>query len=716
MSDVNSPAGNPPPPVPLPIRSLRAFILIAVVLVTYAALVLPLSLRPSALPLQAGDVAPRNMQAPGPIQYVSQVRTDEARNAAEKAVLPVYTEPDPAIARKQIDQLNAALHAISTVRTDLTSTLDQKQAALRAQPGLGLTPDSLMQVLQIPDERWTAIQQEALRVLELVMRTPVRADSLDFVRNDIASQVSLTMNEEDAALVTQLVSVQVVPNSQYSQELTTAAQQSARNAVQPVVVSYKAGETIVAGGDLITPAELEAMQQSGLFETQPPLEAYLSAAALTLACAFFIGLYYYRRPRLPLLTDSRSLIVLAFIFLTFIVTSRLVVPNRTIVPYAFPLPAVGLLLATLFGMDTGIVLSLGICVLASYGLSITPILMPYYLLATLCGVVTLGQARRFWAFLRAGLAIAVVSIAMLVAFRLSYGPLDLLGMFTLVGAALFNGLASASLALLLQYLLAQFLSLPTALQLLEISRPDFPLLQMFLRNAPGTYQHSLQVANLCEQAAEKIGADPLLSRVGATFHDIGKAAADPSFFIENQAPGSINTHGDLSPEKAAGAIVRHVTDGVKLAHKYRLPRRIDDFILEHHGTMVTSYQYSEALKASGGDASKVDLEKFRYPGPRPRSRETGILMLADGVEARARAENPDSEEGLRNVVRTVIDRIEKERQLDNTQLTLHDLNQIIESFVTTLRGTYHARIHYPATELPASTPVETSPHKESPSP
>ena len=296
------------------------------------------------------------------------------------------------------------------------------------------------------------------------------------------------------------------------------------------------------------------------------------------------------------------------------------------------------------------------------------------------------------------------------------GPLDLIGKVTLVGAALFNGLASASLALLLQYLLAQFLSLPTALQLLEISRPDFPLLQMFLRNAPGTYQHSLQVANLCEQAAEKIGADPLLSRVGATFHDIGKAAADPSFFIENQAPGSINTHGDLSPEKVAGAIVRHVTDGVKLAHKYHLPRRIDDFILEHHGTMVTSYQYNQALQAAGGDASKVDIDKFRYPGPRPRSRETGILMLADGVEARARAENPDSEEGLRNVVRTVVDRIEKERQLDNTQLTLHDLNQIIESFVTTLRGTYHARIHYPATELPASTPVNTAPHKENPNP
>ena len=579
------------------------------------------------------------------IEYVSQVRTDEARQAAEKSVLPVYTAPDPAIARKQIDQLNAVLQNISAIRSDTTSTTDQKQAALSARTDLTLRPESIPLILSMSDARWNAVQQESVRVLEQVMRNPVRADNLDFVRNDISSHVSLTLNEQDAALVTDLVSAYVVPNSQYSQDLTTAAQQAARDAVQPVMVSYKAGETIVAGGDIITPAELEAMQEFGLIEAEQPVETYLSAGALTLSCAFFIGLYFYRRPRIAFLSDPRSLIILAFVFLIFVITSRLVVPNRTIVPYAFPLPAVGLLLATLFGMEIrhrpvpGDVHPGEATVFRTRS-----ILMPYYLLATLCGVVMLGQARRFWAFLRAGLAVAMAAVAMILAYRLSYGPIDWIGLATLVGAALFNGLASASLALLLQYLLAQFLSLPTALQLLEISRPDFPLLQMFLRNAPGTYQHSLQVANLCEQAAEQIGADPLLSRVGATFHDIGKAAADPSFFIENQAPGSINTHSDITPEKAAAAIIRHVTDGVKLAHKYRLPRRIDDFILEHHGTMLTRYQYTQALEKAGGDASKVELENFRYPGPRPRSRETGILMLADGVEARARAESPDSEE------------------------------------------------------------------------
>ncbi len=424
-----------------------------------------------------------------------------------------------------------------------------------------------------------------------------------------------------------------------------------------------------------------------------------------------MGLYFHRRPQIELLSDPRSLIVFAFIFLIFLVTARLVVPNRTIIPYAYPLPAIGLLVTSLFGMETGVITSLVICILAPYGLANTLDLMPYYLLATLCGAVMVGSARRFWAFFRAGIAIAGAGIAMMLAYRLSTGFIDLIGMATLAGAALFSGLASASLALLLQYMLAQFLSLPTALQLLEISRPDFPLLQMFLRTAPGTYQHSLQVANLAERAAEKIGADPLLTRVGATFHDIGKAAADPSFFIENQAPGSINTHTDITPEKSAAAIIRHVHDGVNLAHKYRLPRRIDDFILEHHGTMLTRYQYNQALEKAGGDATKVDFEKFRYPGPRPRSRETGLLMLADGVEARARAENPEGDDDLRAIIRSVIDRCQKEGQLDNTQLTLRDLNLATESFVTTLRGTYHPRIQYPAGEVPASDAHSNKPRQ-----
>ncbi len=694
------------------IHALQIFLLIAVAIVSFAALTSPLSLRPAALPLKVGDVAPRALQAPYDFEYVSQVRTTEMRDIAEKAVQPVYTDPDPVIARQQIDRLDATLQHISLIRADTTTTPAQQQSELASLSDITLSADGIQQILSMPDTRWNAVQREALRVLEQVMRTPIRTDMLDSVKAGIPSQVSLALSEQDAELTAAFVSAFVIPNSQYSADLTAAAQKSARDAVAPVVQSYKAGETIVANGEIVTPADMEALEQFGLIRSDQPLETYLGAGAVTLLMVTFLGLYFARRQRVLFLSEPRSLLILIYLFLGFVAGARLVIPNRAILPYVYPLPAFGLLLATLFGTETSVIFSFAACLLATYGLPNTLELMTFYLLSTLCGVLMLGPARRFWAFFRSGLIVGGAGIAALLAYRLPSASIDWIGLATLAGAALLNGIASASLALLLQYLLAQFLGLPTALQLIEISRPDFPLLQMFLRNAPGTYQHSLQVSNLAEQAAEKIGADTLLTRVGALFHDIGKAA-DASFFIENQAPGHINTHTDITPEEAAEKIIGHVHAGVKLAHRYRLPRRIDDFILEHHGTMLTRYQYNQALEKAGGDASKVDIEKFRYPGPRPRSRETALLMLADSVEARARAEAPENEEGLRAIVASVIERAQKEGQLDNTQLTLRDLSLATDSFVGALRGTYHPRIQYPSAEPPpASAPALTTPLKE----
>jgi len=243
------------------------------------------------------------------------------------------------------------------------------------------------------------------------------------------------------------------------------------------------------------------------------------------------------------------------------------------------------------------------------------------------------------------------------------------------------------------------------LQLMDLQRPDHPLVQFIFRNAPGTYQHSLQVANLAEQAADAIGADALLTRVGAIYHDAGKAA-NPSFFIENQVPGNVNPHDDMDPAASASTIIRHVTDGVELARKYRLPPRLQDFMREHHGTLITRYQYTQAVQAAGNQPELVNKDLFRYPGPRPQSKETALLMLADGCEARARAELPKNDDDLRAVVRKVFEFCQKEGQLDDTRLTLRDLSIITEAFVNILKNTYHPRIKYPDLR-PASSDAAT---------
>ena len=685
---------------------LRAFALILIGLAAFTALISPLALRPDTIPLRVGEVAPRDLQAPYAIDYVSEVRTEEARQAAALTVAPVYSTADPSIARKQIGTLRETLLFINLVRLDVYASPEQKNADLRTLLFIQLQDDTIETILSLTDNQWDIIQQEALSVLEQMMRNSIRQSDVASVQRSVPSRVSLALNEIQAQLVAELVRAFIVPNSLYSAELTEAARLSANESVEPVHQYFVAGEIVVASGQVISAAALEALQVLGLVEPEQHGLYYLGAGILTLVIGVFLWLYFNYR-RAAFVNDMRGLLLVGLIFIVFLLAARLTIPNHAIIPYLYPLPAFGLLMAALFGVDAGFVLVFSLTLLTTYGLPNSLDLSMYYLVASLLSILVLGKARRVWSFVSAGLVISLSGIAMLLAYWLPFTTTDWVGLATLIGAAAFNGIASASLTLLLQFFVAQSLGLTTTLQLLELSRPDTPLLQFFLRAAPGTYQHSLQVANLAEQAAESIGADALLVRVGALYHDVGKAQ-NPLFFIENQTQGNINTHEDLAPEVSAGFVIRHVTDGVELANKHRLPKRLIDFVLEHHGTNITRYQYAQALKDAGGDESKVDLESFRYPGPAPRSRETALLMLADGTEAFARAKRPQDEAELRSIVQTVIDASQQNGQLQNTRLTLRDLKLISDSFVSTLRGALHPRVEYPSS-LSASGSTATRP-------
>ena len=681
---------------------LPTLVLVCTSILAYLAIIQPWSLRQISLPLSVGDVAPQDLRASSNILFTSNVLTEEARVAAEREVAPVYNPPDTAIARTQTEKLDSILASVSAIRADQQTTLEQKKTALLAIEDLSLLPASQDVLMNLSDTRWEMVETEAFTELEKAMQKPVRTEDLESVRQNLPSLVSLTLTEGEAELVVEIISPLIVANSFYSPELTDAARHAAREAIVPVTQTFIAGQTVVTRGQIITEADLEALTALGLVQPKNPAFNYLGAAALVILSSIFTAMYFSRR-NLTAVSDLRGLILLALLFSIFLTAARIINPNRTIMPYLFPIPAFALLVSALFGMERGLAFGLLMSLLAAYGMPDSLNLLPYYTLSSLCGVLALGQARRVGQFIYAAIAIAVAGAAIVAAYRLPFTEIDWVGLATLIGAAIFSGIASASIALPMQYLLAQFLGLTTALQLLEISRPDSPLLNYFLQRAPGTYQHSLQVANLAEQAAEQVHADTLLTRVGALFHDVGKSS-NPLFFIENQPPSQIDSHDDLAPEVSAEAIIRHVPDGLKLARKYRLPRRIYDFIAEHHGTLVTRYQFNRAVQAVGGDASKVDESLFRYPGPSPRSKETAILMLADGVEARARAERPYNDDEVINLVRNVIERCQKDGQLDDTPISQRDLANIAESFSATLRVTYHPRLEYPQ-DQPSTQPT-----------
>ena len=684
--------------IPLINRSvLRTFFVLLVGAASFASLILPQATRPSSYSLTIGEVANQDIQAPKDLNFVSEVLTERARNDAENSVAPVYLSPDPTISRNQIERMQLSLNYIDIVRADKFASRDQKISDLKTMSDVSIEDVVAEKIILMSDSRWQTIKTESLQVLEQVMRSSIREYQLRDVIKNIPTLVSFALTQEQGSIVTALVAPFVVPNSLYSEEQTVLLKAEARTTIQPVVRNFVTGQTLIERGQIITEAQIELLEQYGLLQNQFDSRAVIASAVLVVIMAAFTLAALSRRSY-PILHNWRISITIAVLFIVFLIAARYFIPNRSVIPYLFPIPAVGLIISSLFGLEISLLVSFVLSILAAFDLPISMELTLYYLLTSGFGAVVLGRGRRVSIFFWSGAVIGLAGAALLVAYRISSGYTDWIGIATLVGAAMINGFASISIALILQSIIAQLLGITTALQLLEISRPDHPLLQHFLRSAPGSYQHSLQVSNLAEQAARAIGADTLLVRIGVIYHDVGKSA-NPSYFIENQVPGSINPHDDLDAYTSAGLIISHVREGVALAKKYQLPPKIQDFILEHHGTMFTRYQYARALEAVGGDGDKVNIDDFRYPGPKPQSKETALLMLADGCEAVVRAELPHNEEELRTLIRKVFDFCLKEGQLADTDLTLKDLTVTAETFERTLINTHHLRIKYPDIKL-----------------
>lgn len=691
-----------------PRKFYKGGLLLITSLLSFAALVLPIALRPSAYPLQIGDVSSQDITAPGTLSYTSEILTEKARQDAAAAVSSVYLPADPSIPRTQIDNLHIALNFINSVRSDSFASVDQKEKDLTALKTIQLSEEEATNLLNLSEEGWRTVQQESLSVLEQTMRKTIRENQVQDSRNSISALINFSLPEDQSSSVVALVTPFVIANSLYSEELTNQARNEATNSVAPVVKKYVAGQSIIQRGQVITPEQWEALEQFGLIKSGNKLKNYLSAASLVLVLSIFIYTYFKWR-KLSARQDLRDLTVIAITFLFFLYGARFLIPNRAVLPYFYPLPAFALIIGSLVNFETSLIFTLVLSVLAAYDISYSLNITVLYAISSIFGLLILGKGKKISQFLLSAISISVSGSLIILAFRLIDTSTDWLGIATLIGVTFLNGFASSSIALLIQFFLSQALGLVSALNLIEISRPDHPLQHFIMQNAPGTYQHSLQVANLAEQAAEAIGADPILVRAGALYHDAGKAL-NPQFFIENQIPGKIDPHDKMDPILAAQTIIAHVTDGIKLANKYRIPPRIKDFIYEHHGTLITRYQYIRALEAAENDPSKVDVELFRYPGPNPRSKETVLLMFADRCEAKARAELPKDDEAILTLIKNVFDDCIKEGQLSSTNLSFRDLRIVESSFLKTLKNTYHPRIQYPDLTAQQIKAIESNSH------
>ena len=365
--------------------------------------------------------------------------------------------------------------------------------------------------------------------------------------------------------------------------------------------------------------------------------------------------------------------------------------GRPTLPFFLPTAAIAMLLAVLLDASIATIVMAFVAVIGGAVNGASLEFTTYIFLGGMAGIVAVRRGDRLQVFLQAAVAVFVVNALVVSVFSL-LGARDLRGVLELWFASAASAAGSGVAAVGSFAVLGSVFGILTVFQLLELANPSQPLLRRLLVETPGTYHHSLMVGNLAERAAEAIGADPLVTRVAAYYHDIGKLA-NPLAFIENQAGGE-NIHDQLEPEVSAGILKQHVVDGIDLAYKARLPKALIAYIPQHHGTAIMSYFYARAKDLAGPGAT-VDERKFRHSGPKPQTREAALIMLADGVEASVRSLAARDEPAIRAMVTRIIDERISDGQFDECDLTLRDLERIREAFVGQLLGMYHTRVAYP---------------------
>lgn len=666
---------------------------------------LTIQLLPDKVSLRIGQTAPEDIVAYKYAQYEDVAATRRLRAAAEQSVPKQYANDQnaPHQAEDEAHRLFAVLHRAQNTLLSAARLAE----ALKNDTGHLYPVAPLAAALHVDPALLTRLEPEAVHCVRQAMERPIHDDTDELPRVRRALAASLTgapgagQPGEPAArrAFAALLPVALRPNRIFDRRGTEAEIRQEAASVQPIYRNISRGDVILRRGERVTEEHIAAFQALDL---QRPHVDFPTAFSLCLICFGLVGLtglylaHFHRRiyealPSLVLLAISVCSAVLLMRLTWMMLGLKL---SGTQLGYAGMIcsataamliavllnPSVALFVAALMAVLTG--------VMVNNELRFTILAM----VSGFVGVHVVADIRDRAGLLRAALALSAVNVV---------ASLLLLGITSAdfladaaIGLAwgLIGGIASALLFALGAALLERPFGVTTHLTLLELSDPNKPLLKRLAMEAPGTYAHSIIVGNLAEAAAEAIGADALFARVASYYHDIGKMIR-PQFFVENQQRG--NVHNRMTPSLSRLVVTSHVKDGVELAEQHRLPAPIIAIIKEHHGTCLIKYFYHQATLSGTEEAGPALEYQFRYDGPRPRTKESGIIMVADAAEAASRTLEKPTPGRLRELVERIVrDRL-ADGQLDDCELTFKDLEKIIASVTRSLSGMLHGRIDYP---------------------
>ena len=691
--------------------------------------------------LKSGQVATRDILAPHAAMLLDRRETEARREAAAALVPPVY-DPDPSAQPRALNQLRALINTsreatavptpnVAPAATPLSSATRQRavQARLRTNWESPLPPQLVASLARVGPNEWGIVERAARAGVDAVyVRGQVRSDVDDDVksaRTRIEKAVAAMENTLPLSARGRAAAMEAAryvarrPNLVVDDRATSKARQAAREDVRDVYLQIPASAPIVRAGETISEEKWAQLQDLDIVSPRLNWRTSLSRALLCFALVALSAGFIARFDK-RLFNDPTQLWLTSAIPLLFLLVFRMALRIPHADSAAIPLASTAaMLLTVLLSARVGILGGFSVAAVCAVMANSDVGLFLASVLSAWVGALGVASLSSRGHLVRAGAALALCSAVLLA----MVGLMREIALDDVLSMAIWGG-ASGVIATLAMAGLAMFLERPfgitTHLRLLELLSPDENVIQRMQGEAPGTYTHSMMVANLSEAAAKAIGdADPLLCRVGGIYHDIGKLHR-PQCFIENQS--GENIHDQLTPQLSALVIMAHVKDGLELGRALRLPRPVLDIIAQHHGTSLHAFFYARALQQAreNDENATVDERLFRYAGPRPQSKEAAIVMLADTVEASSRVLSDPTPERLQAHISSMVSQRLREDELSDCDLTLRDLQTIENSFARVLRGVLHQRIAYPKIEGESSvenatetveTLVETQPRR-----
>lgn len=668
-------------------RSMRAAIFVGLFLVLF--FMFYADIAPTRYNYKVGDIAQENIKAP--TDAVNSRQTAINREEAAKSISLTYnldpTVEDKAIAN--VDKLFEQLAANNMSR-------EQKKNELQKVP-LPLKSQQLDKLLDANANQASRIKQDTERLISDQLKHEFFATEENLNKASATVEGALfqsDLDQEFRVIIKDIVMSSLKTNMQYDEKATNEKREDAKRKAKEERIQK--GELIVRQGETITQDNYSLLRDLKLLSDTPNYQIYLGFAGVLIFMLAIIEVYL-RVARSKLVTNNLHLLLLSLIITLTAGAIKIVSISSALNPhsigYLVPL-AMGTMLTTiLFDASLAIVASIVFTIFTGLVFGFRFEFLFVGLISSLTGVFSVARVKQRLVIMRAAFIIAAVNLLAITTIQsvTSTEEFTWNGLLQALLFGLVNGLLSGILTIGILPFLESSFGILTPISLLELSNPNHPLLKKLLMEAPGTYHHSLIVGNLAESAAEMVGGDPLLCRVGGYFHDVGKSKR-PMFFIENQN-GRENPHDKVAPSLSHLIITSHVKDGVEMLEQYKLPKPIRDICQQHHGTTVLWYFYNKALE-NDKDTSII-IDDYRYQGPKPQTKEAAILMLCDSVEAAVRSMNRPTPNRIEAVIRKIIKDRLNDGQLDECDLTLKDLDKIADGLMQTLNGIYHARIEYP---------------------